>query len=1160
MDQSLENAEILTLGAKVLGLAAGSHSKFRAEIATGDGVSLFVEAMKSYSKDVVTLSALMVGMANICYKNKDNKTAFVSHEGMDVFQPAFLLCNSMKDQSEEHSSANGTHSDSTTGAGTATGGSNTSTPEGSPRTSHSSSKSSKYTEKQLDHLASASLLLLRNVAVVTSRDKFAEPLIKSLLHFTRSYLNEKPALVSSALTCIVSLLSTSATAKARFVAKWNGISDLRHFWTLYSSHPRVMQPLTTILQLLCKINTNRVAIAQEFLPLLATQFSQTHTREPAVLLPTACVFYQLSFNSKTKKELGATPEIMKKLLVSLQVNIPSPRLHAVTAKTLIRLSSIEQCRRDIQVEGGITAILTPMNEYNGDSRVTRFLAQLINVSISGSRGTDSKDSNNHSSNSRNNSASGKKSTDSDSYSGSDEEDSDSDSDSDSSSSSSGSSRSSGSSHSSSSSGDASPKANKKKTSSTTPSASPKKSAIPILNAMDLDAAIAELEATTVLSYSNAASTAPAPPSSKSPSKKPSGVSKKSGVEDSARPGTPMEHSIDDLNALAQQLIEGENGSSSTSPRSKGSSTSSGQSSKKTGHTRTSSPHSQEEIVSKLKSDIEQLKTQLATADKEVERLTREKADLEMSSAEGARNSERLRDELSSNESTMNALRQREKDLQLQLEAVQAAETEAKNELVVLQQEIKQENATMEQQLSSLSSSLSSLQQKEERTKELESAKLALEEAKKALELSNTELAQSNANLTQTNSNLTQAKNELEKSNAELTQSKQSLETQNSLLSQQNATLSQDLDSAKLKNASIAEKAEQERKSMAEETAKLKEQLVAAAALAGAAAVTPTTTDTNNNSTKSPSSVAGNSTEDKKMYEELHNQMSALREELKAKDAHTGDLERKLQEASADHAGLLREKQKLLEEIERASADARAASAVTENTRTDRKEPSSTALDSSPQVFSPPVPSFLAPSASSLSSATGDHTDVANRPLSTPHSSGHGTDSSSAHDLLMNGSADAEKNKTSSQGDSSPLVALTQSKLTQLEEDAMMKEKGWIRLSEHESQVAKQQSEIVSLRSDLADAIEHCLHFQVLSIRLDYHSRGDEVPSIDSIRRLLTHGGDLTISSGGKIASKPNGLASSSASPPSSPIPDNHAELRPTSSKTANDKAPRKGRR
>lgn len=106
MDQALDNTEILSLGAKVLGLAAGSHSKFRAEIATGDGVSLFVEAMKSYSKDVPTLSALFVGMANICYRNKENKHAFVACDGMDVFQPAFLLCNTLKDQIGETSAGN----------------------------------------------------------------------------------------------------------------------------------------------------------------------------------------------------------------------------------------------------------------------------------------------------------------------------------------------------------------------------------------------------------------------------------------------------------------------------------------------------------------------------------------------------------------------------------------------------------------------------------------------------------------------------------------------------------------------------------------------------------------------------------------------------------------------------------------------------------------------------------------------------------------------------------------------------------------------------------------------------------------------------------------------------------------------------------------------
>lgn len=1012
MDQSLQNPEILTLGAKVLGLAAGSHSNFRAEIATGDGVSLFVEAMKSHSEDVMTLTALFVAMVNICYSNKDNKNTFVQCDGLDVFHSTFVLCNTLRDQLEEkRARANG--------EGQANGHE---VALESPRSDSSSDASPRAsadlvtTEVQLDHLAAATLALLRNLAPLIPKEKFSAPLIRSLLHFIRVSLDGKPALIASALTCVGSLIATSPTAKTNFVTRWNGIEELKRLWPIYASNARVMQPMTVILQLLSKVNANRLLISQEFLPLLHQQLAHEHTREPGVLHATVAVMYQLTFNSKTRAHVASLNEIMKSLLAGLQTNMPSPRLHALSSKLLIRLCAIDSCKRQIQAEGGITAILTPMNAYSGDTRVTKFLAQLVNIVLTNSspvpvaqRPPSDSDSDSDSS--------------SDSSDSSDSSSSDSDSD-----------------HSDSSDDIPTLKQNNTPTKPTPP---PSPSALPILNAMDLDAAIAELEASTQMKKVVPTTTirATGTPKKKEPKRT------SSGNLEPPRASTPIDHSIDDLNALAQQLID--TNIESSPPRSNA----------QTSHSPVESSPPQFHIIQELEAEVTRLRAQLSSQTEAIEQLKREKAELDKRSSTD--DPSQLREALSLSQQQQEALKTSAHALELQLEKTKASEQNAISELESLRQGIKAENEAMESQLSALSASLTALQ------------------------------AQNSAGQAQE----ANSKTELEKLNAAL---KEQLQVAQSDLTQARTASDAELEKLKL------------------EMEKMRQALDLGAASSSASA----------------SAVS----ELKESLARAQKEKESMSEEIQGLQRRSADLAQNLAQATSHAASVTAERNHSHGNSTTWNAPAEMVSSATKTlVTTSEKLPAEAkvqdaslagqnAVSTTNQVFSQPAPSFSAPSVSSSSSATGGHADVSTRPLSSSHSSGH--------DSVVNTQA-AQVTVTDEISNLDRVVSSLPN--GDISEDQMMKEKGWIRQTEYLATVANLERKIEHLGVELEDALTHSLHFQILSIRLDYHSRSEPVPTIEAIRELLTTGKSSAIPSPSRPsqASSSSTASSSRQKPPSS---------------------------
>ena len=1082
MDQALQNPEILSLGAKVLGLAAASHSKFRSEIATGDGVSLFVEAMKSHSKDVPTLTALFIAMVNISYNNKDNKSTFIAHDGLDVFQPAFVICNAIKDQLEDRKASGTTSSSSTAVNGTHDGEESSPRRESSPR----AIDDVLYSEKQLDHFAGAALSLLRNVAPLVPRETSAEPLIRSLLHFCRTFLNGKPELVSSALVCVASLISTSVSAKVQFVSKWSGLEDLSKLWTQYASYARVMQPLTVILQLLSKINAHRVVIAQEFLARLHEQVSSTHTRDPGVLHPTMSVFYQLSFNTKTRAQVANLPDLMKTLLASLQVNMPSPRLHAVTSKVLIRLCAIDQCKRQIQAEGGITAILTPMNAYSGDTRVTKFLAQLVNIVLtntsSSSVSSSGNNNNNNGSSSSSNSSghgasaasrrtklgtsSGGSNNESDSYSDSDSDsysDSDSDSDSDSSSS-------------SGSSSDSEDADGKRST-----SAPPPEKPLPILSATDLDAAIAELEASTAQfssantsnasnnttstssstasprssSTSSTKSGTPSSPKSSSTStsistKKPSPKRSASGspskqdlpTSPTGRPGTPIDSSIDDLNALARQITDGTAAvttTTATTATTATTTTNKANANHNQGDSSAATTHHASH--SEIKAQLESVKSQLTTTESLVEQLKKENEELKLSAAD-ADLMPKLKLELSIAMQQQETLKVTATQLESEAEKAREGEIRALAELETLREEIRSDNAVMESQLVALSASLKSLQAQKQAAEG--------EVGKKA--------------------------SELEDANLQLSKQLENVKTE---LNQVLSTNNQKTEEFERNQRTL----EDERKAMKEELLQLR--------------------------TEAESSAKSRLENETLWKQEIQEMKEALEQRDRAGAAMEDEL-----------ASLRRERESLSQANSSSSSSSTTTSQAienpiisnrplpVENTKPGMSPDTSAPTTAANQVFSQPAPSFSAQSVSSPSSATGGRTDVSTSPLSASHTYGQDelyADSSSslngvsALNLPSSPSSSSVTTKTMTTIPSANDIDSSSS------EALLMKEKGWIRLIDHQSAVANLESQLSKLKFELEDALEHSLHFQVLSIRLDYLGRGDPVPSIEAIRKLLLTG-------------------------------------------------------
>jgi hypothetical protein len=997
MDQALQNPEILSLGAQVLGLAAGSHSKFRAEIATGDGVSLFVEAMKSHSKDLPTLTALFVAMVNICYNNKDNKNAFISSEGMDVFQPAFALYAEQMETIHAHRGPG----EDITAEESPNGSSEAGDEANSSGRLNAESGSSQASERQLDHFMSVTLALLRNVAPLLPKDRYTEPLVKSLMHFILHSLKDKPSLIGSALTSIVTLLSTSVPSKTLFVSKWKALEDVLKLFKQYASHPRVMQPLTVILQLLVKINANRTAITNAgFLPLLHTQFSKTHTHEPGVLQPTVNVFYQLTFNTKTRSQVAALPELMKQLLASLQINAPAPRLHACTSKLLIRLCSIDSCKRQVQAEGGITAILTPMNMYSGDTRVTKFLAQLVNIVLTTNSNSSSSNAN-------------QRAGESDSYS-----DTDSDTDSDSSSSSS----SEGTSSSSSSSGPPSPRV------------------IPVMNTMDLDAAIAELEASTK---------APVKPTKDI--KKPS--PKKTTSTEPGRPGTPItDSSIDDLNALAQQVLDDVSAGKQVAA--------------------TSSTASNEAANARLQEELNALRARFAASEEEITKLKTENNQLKLKeSTEGVDQSAKLQADLEALLQSQSKLEIKAAEMEKEAQAAKEGERNAQSELERLRKDIQVENAVMEAQLASLSASMAALQAQGTAASE------EVVETNRRLESANTELKSQLETAQETlKNNQTTASEKL----AEAEEKRKSLESENArLLAETTSLRTAASTESQTSNAQAVEEA------VALATAKAKEQAAAEA------------------EEKHAEVKAQLEAEAAAATSDLLKQLEALKSQLSSRDGHYKSLESELAELRRENETIRAEKQKLLSN---GHTDESTPLAPSENTKGASANESAAAITN--QVFSQPVPSFLAPSVSSSSSATGGRADAVTSPLSDSSTTGHDDLKSTNH--AMDGTVNGF---STSDSDSNAHIA-SSSNGSASNDEIHMKEKGWIRLDTHQSTVANFEKQIQKLTYDLEDALAHSMHFQVLSIRLDYHSRGESVPSIEAIREFLSNGSSPEITFGG----------------------------------------------